>query len=120
MQRVRSWTVQNEMKGVLGRVSTGAAGRILDSANPENIRALTVGCVRCSLEREQSERDKGACVSKNLDETIRLQSEKKEWIPEKIRDYKELQMERVALPVWPAHQPRCSPGETSVRGPIVA
>ena len=37
-QRVRSWTVQNEMKSVLGRVSTGAAGRILDSANPREIR----------------------------------------------------------------------------------
>ena len=32
--RVRSWTVQNEMRGVLGRVSAGAAGRILASANP--------------------------------------------------------------------------------------
>ena len=38
-QRVRNWTVQNEMRGVLGRVSTGAAGRILDSANPGEIRA---------------------------------------------------------------------------------
>ena len=37
-QRVRSWAVQNEMRGVLGRVSTGAAGRILDSANPREIR----------------------------------------------------------------------------------
>ena len=37
-QRVRSWTVQNEIRGVLGRVSTGAAGRILDSANPGGIR----------------------------------------------------------------------------------
>ena len=42
-QRVSSWTVQNEMKGVLGRVSTGTARRILDSANPREIRA-----VRCS------------------------------------------------------------------------
>ena len=33
-QRVRSWTVQYEMRGVLGRVSAGAGGRILDSANP--------------------------------------------------------------------------------------
>ena len=33
-QRVRSWTVQNEMKGVLGRVSESAARRILDSTNP--------------------------------------------------------------------------------------
>ena len=39
MQRVRSWTVQNEMRGVLGRVLTGAAERILDSANPREIRA---------------------------------------------------------------------------------
>ena len=37
-QGVRSWTVQNEMGGVLGRVSAGAAGRILDSANPREIR----------------------------------------------------------------------------------
>ena len=37
-QRVRSWTVQNEMRDVLGRVSTGTAGRILDSANPREIR----------------------------------------------------------------------------------
>ena len=36
-QRVRSWTVQNEMRDVLGRVSTGAAGRIVDSANPREI-----------------------------------------------------------------------------------
>ena len=38
-QRVHSWTVQNEMRDVLGRVSTGAAERILDSANPGEIRA---------------------------------------------------------------------------------
>ena len=37
-QRVRSWTVQNEMRGVLGRASAGAAGRILDSANPREVR----------------------------------------------------------------------------------
>ena len=36
--RVCSWTVQNEMRDVLGRVSTGAARRILDSANPSEIR----------------------------------------------------------------------------------
>ena len=36
--RIRSWTVQNEMRGVLGRVSAGAAGRILDSANPRTVR----------------------------------------------------------------------------------
>ena len=37
-QRVRSWTVQNEMRGVPERVSAGAVGRILDSANPREIR----------------------------------------------------------------------------------
>ena len=37
-QIVRSWTVQNEMRGVLGRVSASAAGRILDSTNPREIR----------------------------------------------------------------------------------
>ena len=36
-QRVCSWTVQNEMRDVLEPVSTGAAGRILDSANPREI-----------------------------------------------------------------------------------
>ena len=39
---------------------------------------------------------------------------------EEERDYKGLQRARVALPVWPAHQLRRSPVETSVRGPIVA
>ena len=38
-QKVYSWTVQNEMRGVLGRVSTGAAGRILDSVNSRKIGA---------------------------------------------------------------------------------
>ena len=38
-QRVRGWTVQNEMRGILGRVSAGAAGRILDFANPREKRA---------------------------------------------------------------------------------
>ena len=36
------------------------------------------------------------------------------------RDYKELRKAQAALPVWPAHQLRRSPGETSVQGPIVA
>ena len=38
-QRVRSWTVQNEIRGVLGRVSASAARRIFDSANPKEIEA---------------------------------------------------------------------------------
>ena len=39
VQRVRSWTAQNEMRRVLGRVSAGAVDRILDSANYKLIRA---------------------------------------------------------------------------------
>ena len=38
-QRVRSWIVQNEMRGVVGRVSAGAARRILNSANLREIEA---------------------------------------------------------------------------------
>ena len=38
-QRVRSLTVQNETRGVLGWVSARAARKILDSANPREIRA---------------------------------------------------------------------------------
>ena len=38
VQRVRSWTVQNDMRGVLRRVSTRAAGKILDSTNHREIR----------------------------------------------------------------------------------
>ena len=38
-QRVRSWTGQNEMRGVVRRVSASAAGRILDSSHSREIRA---------------------------------------------------------------------------------
>ena len=60
----------------------GAAGRVLDSANPRD-KSLTLDCVRCSEdEKAYSERNKveieGTCGSKNLDETVRLQSEKTE------------------------------------------
>ena len=59
-------------------------------------------------------------MSKNFDETVRLQSDKSGYEREEERGYKELQRARVALSVWPAHQPRRSTGETSVREPIVA
>ena len=36
-QRVRSWTVQNEMRGVVRRVSTSTAERILNFVNPREI-----------------------------------------------------------------------------------
>ena len=38
-QRVRSWTVQNEMRDLLGRVSASATARIFDCANPREIGA---------------------------------------------------------------------------------
>ena len=37
-QRVRSSTVQNEMRGVLALVSAGAERKILDSANSREMR----------------------------------------------------------------------------------
>ena len=59
-------------------------------------------------------------MSKNLDETVRLQSEiRQAWIREIRGDYKGLQRAQAALPVWPAVQSRRSPGETSVRKLIV-
>ena len=38
-QRIRSWTEQNEMRGVLGRASASAAERIFDFAYPREIEA---------------------------------------------------------------------------------
>ena len=115
-QTARSWTVQNQMRGVLGRMSTGAA-------------SLIEGCVRCSKdERKHSERDEKAQVprwkSKNpvcrrISIRLYASSPRKEK-SEYQRDYKRLQRGRVALPVWPAHQPRYSSEEMSVRGPIAA
>ena len=62
-------------------------------------------------------------MSNNCDETIHLQSGKRQkWIREtrgeKLQRHL-LQRALVALPVWSAHQPRHSLGETSVRGLIV-
>ena len=37
-QIICSWTVQNKMRGIQGRVSTSATGKILDSANPEETK----------------------------------------------------------------------------------
>ena len=81
----------------------------------ENTASMTRGT-------SSSVKIKGTYVSKNFDETVRLQSEKRqEWIREiEERDYKGFKRAQVALPVWPAHHPRRSPGETSVRGSIVA
>ena len=60
-------------------------------------------------------------MSKNFDETVRLQSEnRQEWIRKRRGERPQGIAEgAVALPVWPTHEPRRAPGETSVRGPIV-
>ena len=61
-------------------------------------------------------------MSKNFDETVRLQSEiRRVWIREIRGEILQGFAEGAnSAPVWPAHQPRRSPGATSVRGPIVA
>ena len=46
-------------------------------------------------------------------------NDKSEYERSKERDYKGLRRPQVALPVWPAHQPRRFPGKTSIRGPFV-
>ena len=49
--KIRTWTMQNEMRGVLGRVSTGAEGRVLNSAKKD--KSLTEGCVRLLQRRRE-------------------------------------------------------------------
>ena len=58
----------------------------------------------------------GTCASKNLDETVRLQSERKEeWIREiRGKRLQGIKIAGIARPVSPAHQQRNSPGETSI------
>ena len=79
------------MRGVLGRVSAGAARSILDFTNPRQIRAQHVSVAEKTREhtacvtREHSFSAKieGTSGPKNLDERVRLQSEKRqEWIRE--------------------------------------
>ena len=69
MQRVCSWTVQNEMRGVMGQVSASAARRIFDSANPRD-RSLTEHCVHCSKnERKQRARQSSTSSLAEIEET---------------------------------------------------
>ena len=77
-------------------MSAGAAGRTFDSAFPRD-ESLTEGCVRCS-EDEKTQREstsssveiEGTCVAKNLEETVRLQSEKRgDWIRERLQEIAE-------------------------------
>ena len=59
-------------------------------------------------------------MSKNLDKTVRLQSEKtEEWIQEISGEYHMvLQKAGVAHPSWPNDQPHRFSEETSVRDPL--
>ena len=60
-------------------------------------------------------------MSKNFDATVCLQSEKRqEWIREIRGERLQGIAEGGSAPVWLAHQPRRSPGETSVRGLIAS
>ena len=57
-RRIRSWTVQNEMRGVRRRCSNDS--RFCQSYRDNSLKE---GCVRCSVdEREHSEHDEGAQV----------------------------------------------------------
>ena len=100
------------MRGVLERMSAGAACGILDCASSREIRARTQRGyeLRGALYQRTSMRHYASSPRKE-----KIGFEKSE-----ERDYKGLERAQVAIPVWPAHQPRRSPGETSVRGPIVA
>ena len=55
--------IQNEMKGVLDRMTADAAWRILDSTSHRAIKSLTEGCMYCSeSERGHCEYGEGAQV----------------------------------------------------------
>ena len=118
-QKVRSWTMQNEIRDVLGRVSTSAAGRILDSANPREIRILSP--LQRRPERTQQTQVLGGNRGNLCVKILGRDSPRKDksgYERSKEGDYKGLWRAQVALPVRPAHQSHRSQGETSVRGPI--
>ena len=109
------------MRDILERVSTGAARRILDSANPREVK----GWAHCS-ENERAQVPQWKLrepVCKNIWKRQYASSPRKDesgYERKEERDYKGLRRAQVALPVWQARQPCRSPVETSVRGPIVA
>ena len=68
-------------------MSAGAAGMILDSANPRERKTYKKAVSAAAKTRENtgstssSVEIEGTCVSKNLNEIVRLQSEKRhDWI----------------------------------------
>ena len=130
-QSVPSWTVQNEMRGVLCRMTAGAACRIFDFANSwkkEFNRSL------CPLQRrlERTQRawrgstsssvdTEGICVLKDLDKTVRLETKRRLNNRGKRRKTTKdcRRREQRTLP-GQLHQPRRFQGEMIVRRPIVA
>ena len=46
-RRIRTWTGQNEIRNVLGWMTTGATCRTLNSADSNEMKSLTHDCVRC-------------------------------------------------------------------------
>ena len=60
--RVRSWTVQNQMRDVLGRVPAGAARKIFDFANPKELRAQQQAVCVAAKTKENTTSDEVAQV----------------------------------------------------------
>ena len=77
---------------------------------------------KCTGSTSFSVETEGTFVLKNLDETVCTQSEKRHELIQEVRGERlqGLQRARVALAIWPTHQPCQSLGKTSVWGPIVA
>ena len=77
-QRVRNWTVRNGTKDVPGWMTAGAARRMLDFVDSREERVQQNALPIAAKTREDtssisfSVETKGTCVSKNLDETVRL------------------------------------------------
>ena len=78
-QRVCSWTAQNYMRSVLGRVPAGAARRfsILPVLEEEELNSRLCPLQRKRESTSSSMEIEGNCVSKNFNETVRIQSKKR-------------------------------------------
>ena len=93
------------MRSVLGRITAGAAWRILVSANSRD-KSLAEGCVDCNKdEREQSEHDKGAEVSQWTSSALLVREKRMREVRETTKNWKRV---KVAHPAWSLHQLRRS------------
>ena len=71
VQRVRSWTVQNEMRSIQVWMIAGAVRRIPNSANSRKLKSSREGSVRCSEDESDEETPssidtEGTCVSEKF------------------------------------------------------